>query len=60
MVTDCNGNKGVVCCDGEVIIPAEYESIDYEYISADGDQSSLFLFKLQRTDGSIEIVKKLY
>lgn len=60
MVTDRAGNKGVVCCDGEVIIPAEYESIDYEYISAEEDQSSLFLFKLQRTDGSIEIVKKLY
>ncbi len=56
MVTDRVGNKGVVCCDGEIIIPAEYESIDYECISADGDQRSLFLFKLRRTDGSIEIV----
>lgn len=60
MVTDRAGNKGVICCDGEVIIPAEYESIDYEYISADGDQRSMFLFELQKSDGSIEVVKKIY
>lgn len=60
MITDLAGNKGVVCCDGEVIIPAEYESIDYECISTDGDQKSMFLFELRRTDGSVEVVKKIY
>lgn len=60
MVTDRDGHKGVVFRDGIVIIPAEYVSIDYELVSADGDNRSIILFKLQKQDGSFEFVKQLY
>ena len=55
IVSNVSGKQGVVSYEGETIIPAEFESIDYEYVYGNGNSRYvLILFKLIKDDGSVE------
>ena len=56
LVTDSCGNQGVISCDGKTIIPAEYKSIEYEYVYGnDNSRYAVVLFKFFKSDGSTEL-----
>lgn len=56
-VTSKSGKKGVVCIrDGEVVVPAEYEDIQWGYVeSEDYDGNEQIWFRCQKEDGTYDV-----
>ena len=58
LAQDDSGAYGVINVNGDILIPVQYQDIDFEILLGKSGNGTLVRFKLHKADGTYEFTEK--